>query len=102
MQDEDPIKGLQEMVLALTRERLETLPSPKRRSIPPSRRRYQASHPTVSFRVDLDLYAELKGWKEKHNLSVADVLKVGLKRLAQMELIDVLKAKISQEENTSP
>ena len=52
----------------------------KRGSIPPSRRRYEASHPTVSFRVDLDLYAQLKGLKEKANLSVADVLKVGLER----------------------
>ena len=50
----------------------------KRRSTPPSRRRYEASHPTVSFRVDLDLYAQLKGLKEKANLSVADVLRVGL------------------------
>ena len=51
--------------------------SGKRRSTPPSRRRYEASHPTVSFRVDLDLYAQLK---EKGNLSVADILKVGLER----------------------
>ena len=54
--------------------------SGKRRSTPPSRRRYEASHPTVSFRVDLDLYAQLKGLKEKANLSVADILKVGLER----------------------
>ena len=52
----------------------------KRSSTPPSRRRYEASHPTVSFRVDLDLYAQLKGLKEKANLSVSDVLKVGLER----------------------
>ena len=52
----------------------------KRGSIPPSRRRYEASHPTVSFRVGLDLYAQLKRLKEKANLSVADVLKVGLER----------------------
>ena len=52
----------------------------KRGSIPPSRRRYEASHPTVSFRVDLDLYAQLKELKEKGNLSVADILKVGLER----------------------
>ena len=52
----------------------------KRRSIPPSRRRYEASHPTVSFRVDLDLYGELKALKEKGNLSVADIMKVGLER----------------------
>jgi hypothetical protein len=52
----------------------------KRRSTPPSRRRYEASHPTVSFRVDRDLYAELKELKETANLSVADVLKVGLEK----------------------
>ena len=52
--------------------------SGKRRSTPPSRRRYEASHPTVSFRVDLDLYAELKALKQTSNLSVADILKVGL------------------------
>ena len=52
----------------------------KRRLTPPSRRRYEASHPTVSFRVDLDLYAELKALKQTSNLSVADVLKVGLER----------------------
>ena len=54
--------------------------SGKRRSTPPSRLRYEASHPTVSFRVDLDLYAELKALKQTSNLSVADVLKVGLER----------------------
>ena len=52
----------------------------KRRPTPPCRRRYEASHPTVSFRVGLDLYAQLKRLKEKANLSVADVLKVGLER----------------------
>ena len=54
--------------------------SGKRRSTPPSRRRYEASHPTVSFRVDLDLYARLKELKGKANLSVADVLKIGLEK----------------------
>ena len=52
--------------------------SSKRRPLPPSRERYQRSHPTVSLRVDQDLYARLKELKEKANLSVADVLKVGL------------------------
>ena len=54
--------------------------SGKRRPLPPSRERYQQSHPTVSLRVDLDLYARLKELKEKANLSVADVLKVGLEK----------------------
>ena len=52
----------------------------KQRSTPPSRRRYEASHPTVSFRVDRTLYLELKRLKEQANLTVADVLKVGLER----------------------
>ena len=52
----------------------------KRRPLPPSRERYERSHPTVSLRVDLDLYAQLKALKEKANLSVADVLKVGLQK----------------------
>ena len=54
--------------------------SGKRRPLPPSRERYQRSHPTVSLRVDQDLYARLKELKKKANLSVADVLKVGLER----------------------
>ena len=52
----------------------------KRRPTPPSRRRYETSHPTVSFRVDHDLYARLKELKKKANLSVADILKVGMER----------------------
>ena len=50
----------------------------KRRSTPPSRQRYESSHPTVSVRVDPELYGELKGLKQTSNLSVADVLRVGL------------------------
>ena len=52
----------------------------KRRSTPPSRQRYEASHPTVSFRVDRTLYLELKRLKEQANLSVGDILRVGLER----------------------
>ena len=54
--------------------------SGKRRSTPPSRRRYEASHPTISRRVDPELYGQLKALKEKANLSVADILKIGLER----------------------
>ena len=52
----------------------------KRRPTPPSRQRYESSHPTVSVRVNPELYGELKALKQKANLSVADVLKVGLER----------------------
>jgi len=54
--------------------------SGKRRPLPPSRERYERSHPTVSLRVDIDLYARLKRLKEQSGLSVADVLKVGLEK----------------------
>ena len=54
--------------------------SGKRRPLPPSRERYQQSHPTVSLRVDQDLYGRLKELKGKADLSVADVLKVGLEK----------------------
>ena len=52
----------------------------KRRPTPPSRQRYEANHPTVSFRVDRTLYLELKRLKEQANLSVGDILKVGLEK----------------------
>jgi hypothetical protein len=53
----------------------------KRRPTPPSRRRYEASHPTISCRVDPELYGQLKALKEKANLSVADILKIGLVKM---------------------
>ena len=58
--------------------------SGKRRPLPPSRERYQQSHPTVSLRVDRDLYAQLKALKQTSDMSVADVLKVGLERCSPL------------------
>ena len=52
----------------------------KRRSMAPSRQRYEASHPTVSFRVNEELYGQLKKLKLQSNLSVADVIKIGLEK----------------------
>ena len=52
----------------------------KRRAVPPSRKRYEATNPTVSFRIGKDLYEELRNLKTTAGLSVADVLKVGLER----------------------
>jgi len=56
----------------------------KRRSTPPSRQRYEVSNPTVSVRVDQDLYAQLKALKQTSDMSVADVLKVGLERCSPL------------------
>ena len=50
----------------------------KPHSKPPSRQRYEKSHPTVSFRIDRELYDALKDLKSKAGLSVADILKVGM------------------------
>ena len=52
----------------------------KPRSKPPSRIRYENSHPTVSFRIDRELYDELKDLKSKSGLSVADILRVGMEK----------------------
>ena len=48
--------------------------SPKK-SVPPSRRRYEESHPVISMRVEKGLYVRLKLMKEKTGKSVADVLR---------------------------
>ena len=45
---------------------------------PPSRVRYEKAHPTVTVRVDRQLYEELKKLKESSGQSVAGVLKIGL------------------------
>ena len=47
-------------------------------SIPPSRKRYEAAHPTASVRGDRDLLNPLKRLKKTAGLSTADVLKIGL------------------------
>ena len=84
------------MVLALTRERLERPPAAKRRYVPAARLRYEAKTPTLSFRTSAAVRDLVKEWKEKANLNISDIVKIGLERLALMELVDVLKIRISQ------
>lgn len=55
-----------------------------KRHVPPSRIKYEQSHPTVSFRIDRGLHEELKSLKKQAGLSVADVLRVGLDRCSPM------------------
>jgi len=50
----------------------------KRRMPSPSQSRYEERNPTISIRVNSELYAALKELKVKGNLSVSEVLKVGL------------------------
>ena len=100
MQPEDPIQALQEMVLALTRERLSNPPIKERSPQAPSRRRYEAPHPTCTFRISVEIKARLNEWRKKANLSYGDIMMVGLEKLEVMELINALESKISQEKNS--
>jgi len=97
--EEDPIKDLQEMVLALTRERLANPPMKERRPQAPSRKRWELTHPTITFRASLEIKARLNEWKEKANLSYGEIAMIGLERLEITDLVNVLKIKISQEKN---
>ncbi len=45
---------------------------------PPSRIRYEKSHPTVSCRLSADVYKRLEKIKSKEKKSFADILKVGM------------------------
>ena len=51
---------------------------------PPSRIRYEKTHPTVSVRVDETTYRQLKGLKQRSGISLAGILLVGLEKLAPM------------------
>lgn len=49
----------------------------KEKSKPPSRIKYESSHPTVSFRIDRELYARLTEVRKEGN-SLSDILKIAL------------------------
>lgn len=49
-----------------------------KRKLPPSRTRYEQSHPVVSFRVPRDIYDELQRVKEEGDRSFTDILKQGM------------------------
>jgi hypothetical protein len=56
---------------------------------PPSRVRYERSHPTVSCRVTKGIYDRLRETKEREGKSFADILKIGL---------GILEAKAKKDE----
>ena len=51
---------------------------------PPSRVRYEKAHPTVSVRVDGSVYRQLSDLRQRSGISMAEILLVGLERLAPM------------------
>ena len=50
----------------------------KVKHIPPSRKRYEETHPVIAIRVDKALYDKVKDIKEANDISFADILKQGL------------------------
>ena len=60
----------------------------KRSQKPPSRVKYEESHPTVSCRVPRETYERLQAIKEKQGKSFADILRIGM---------GILKAKAKKE-----
>lgn len=51
---------------------------PRKKHVPPSKKRYDEQHPTVSARVPRELYDQLQQLKELSGKSLADVLKEAL------------------------
>ena len=69
----------------------------KRRAkpVPPSRLRYQATHPTVSVRVSREFHQELEELKDMSGLSIADILKAGLDKL-QPDIVETFEKGYSE------
>ena len=51
---------------------------PRKRHVPPSRIRYEQSHPTISIRVQRELHDRLAELKQMSGKSVADVVREAL------------------------
>lgn len=66
----------------------------RRRHVPPSRVRYEATHKTVSARLDPELLKELEQLKSESGMSTADIIRIGMNRAkpfvkaANMKLIE--------------
>ena len=58
--------------------------SGKRKRVPPSRKRYEQTHPTVSARVDVETFNELQELKRVSEISVADLVRVGLEKCSPL------------------
>ena len=56
-----------------------------KKKIPPSRQRYEQTHPVVSIRLSREISESLEKFKQAHGLSLADILKLGLDK-AKLDL----------------
>jgi predicted CopG family antitoxin len=64
---------------------------------PPSRIRYEQSHPIVSCRVSLEIFDRLVEAKEVEDKSFADILKIGLGK-QEVQAKKILEAKTKGED----
>lgn len=60
---------------------------PKKRHKPPSRIKYEQTHPVIGIRVDSALYERLKELKQRSNISFASLVK---------QALDVLEASVGE------
>jgi len=51
-----------------------------KKSAPPSRLRYEKANPAVTIRISSELRAKLAELKETHDLSLGDVLRIGMEK----------------------
>jgi len=51
-----------------------------KKSVPQSRLRYEQTHPTVTVRISSEMREKLTELKEVHDLSLGDVLRLGLEK----------------------
>lgn len=52
----------------------------RKRNVPPSRERYERTHPTVTIRVSSELYEELQELRTTAGFSFAQVFRTGLRK----------------------
>ncbi len=52
----------------------------RKKSAPPSRLRYEKANPAVTVRISSELRAKLAELKETHDLSLGDVLRIGVEK----------------------
>ena len=67
----------------------------KQKRVPPSRVRYEATHPTISVRISQEFRQELEELREMSGLSMADILRAGLDKL-QPDIVEIFEKGFSE------
>ena len=74
---------------------------PRKKQVPPSRKRYDQQHPTVSARVPLQIYDQLQLLKSLSGKSLADVLKEALGRQKPTTEVAYIRGLVAGREEAS-